>query len=497
MIDVRWRGYTHDEIYRIVHTGPGHAASAQAQAIWPQVEQRLRVIDENLATETTRLGGGWEGAAAEATREGLTPLGEWAAQAVNGAQRTAGGVDQQAQYVADMRNSVPPPGAPISAEVPPSLNDPGLDPFFQADWAAQDVERDRLAQQAVHAMDVYTDNSVSNKPHMYAMATPPAVAADTAPMAAASTGGVAGYGDGSGAGTAPASAVSATSSTSSAPSGGPGAAAPVRVEGTAGPAFGVLPAGSGSTPAGPGGRGVGALPGTGPSGGGVGIGSGGIGAGGIGSGRPGAAASGGGGSGGIGIAGAKGSAVAPQRSPAGARTGAGAVGAGGGRAPSGAFRPVVPRVPDRAPAPPNWRTDPTILRPPGSVGQPGTGSRWTAEPGSRLPGGTGPGGGTAGGGGTGSGGSGSGGRSWAETGARGAAPERPVPPGDGTRGTGSRPGAGHPGVMPRGGGVGAGNNQEHRRPHYLVDDSDAFADDRWVTDAVLTPDNGPPNPGGG
>ncbi len=29
--------------------------------------------------------------------------------------------------------------------------------------------------------------------------------------------------------------------------------------------------------------------------------------------------------------------------------------------------------------------------------------------------------------------------------------------------------------------------REHRRPSYLVDDTDAFGDDRWFTAAVITP----------
>jgi hypothetical protein len=40
--------------------------------------------------------------------------------------------------------------------------------------------------------------------------------------------------------------------------------------------------------------------------------------------------------------------------------------------------------------------------------------------------------------------------------------------------------------------AGAGQEQEHRRPDYLIDDTDAFADDRWFPAAVITPDDLPP-----
>jgi hypothetical protein len=43
------------------------------------------------------------------------------------------------------------------------------------------------------------------------------------------------------------------------------------------------------------------------------------------------------------------------------------------------------------------------------------------------------------------------------------------------------------------GGVGASaQEQEHRRPDYLLDDADAFTDDRWFPGAVITPDDVPP-----
>jgi hypothetical protein len=35
----------------------------------------------------------------------------------------------------------------------------------------------------------------------------------------------------------------------------------------------------------------------------------------------------------------------------------------------------------------------------------------------------------------------------------------------------------------------AGSGQERRRPDYLVDDTDAFADDRWFTSAVIGADD--------
>ncbi|HYH28753.1 MAG TPA: hypothetical protein VD903_00060, partial [Pseudonocardia sp.] len=88
----------------------------------------------------------------------------------------------------------------------------------------------------------------------------------------------------------------------------------------------------------------------------------------------------------------------------------------------------------------------------------------------------------------------------------------PEPPGRATA-VGDRPGAGVAEPAARGpaprpsatghlggmyppplatGAAAAGQGQEHRRPDYLLDDTDAFADDRWFPPAVITPDHVPP-----
>ncbi|OLT06313.1 hypothetical protein BJF90_17840 [Pseudonocardia sp. CNS-004] len=60
------------------------------------------------------------------------------------------------------------------------------------------------------------------------------------------------------------------------------------------------------------------------------------------------------------------------------------------------------------------------------------------------------------------------------------------------------PAAARPGLAggmypPLAAGMGSGGQErERRRPDYLLDDSDAFVDDRWFPPAVITPDDNPP-----
>lgn len=463
MTGVRWEGLAHQEIWDRVMTGPGHLASSDAEGAWIDAEIRLKIIDQRLAAETARIAGGWEGTAAEATRDGLTPLGAWVLDATASARNAADALNGQQEQVVWVRSNLPRPDAPVSEQAPISLNDPGLDPYFLEDWQAADVRRTELADQAVHVMNTYTANSTDLQHTLLApWSTPPVVTVDVASTAPAGVGSAAaGSGTAAGAGGSSWAGVGGGGGTggpwfgadvgasAATASGTPGGAVPGRADGV-GSAPGAVPVGAAGT----------AIAGRGPTGG-TEVGRTGIGA----AGRGDGAAPGG--TPGVGI------------SPAPGRT---TTGPGGGAA---AFRPVVPRAPERAVPPPSWRTDPTIGRGAGTGTGSGTGSgigsRWAAEAGGSraAAGGAMPGGGP----------SAAGPRPWAEsTGGRGAVSFTP-----GEAGTGTRAGTGHSGVLPIGAGAGTGaGEREHSRPSYLVDDSDAFADDRWVSDGVITPDNGPP-----
>ena len=190
MSGVRWRGLSHEEIYASVWNGPGPEGSADAQVIWNQVSVRLREIDGMLATEMARIAGGWEGAAASAASGALTPLGNWTSDATGDALLTANGLTGQAEQVAWVRGNLPPPAAPGLPEEPPSgLNDPGLDPYFLADWHEADAIRNEAAAQAVHVMETYQGNAGTNQGNLYYWTPPPAVTAEVPPPAAPSPGG--------------------------------------------------------------------------------------------------------------------------------------------------------------------------------------------------------------------------------------------------------------------------------------------------------------------
>ncbi|MHA6621113.1 PPE domain-containing protein [Pseudonocardia sp. DLS-67] len=429
MSEIRWEGLTHDEIYATVHTGPGAAVSTPAEDAWKETEALILRIDERIASAMAASQASWEGNAADATRSAMTPLGQWALDAARSAKLTAGAVTGQGLQANYVRENMP---EPVTEQRNAMIGDALTDPtyIFHGLDDLQAVEEDgaNRAARAVELMNGYTDNSAVNRQFWVAAPFPPQVTVVTEVAAA----GAAGPG-------APGATGVPTPPADVAPPPPPGVPpVPPAVVPPVPPA--------GAPPAAP----------------------------------PTAQ---------VPIAPAPPSLVPQAQPPRGDRPGAGppaapTVPAGPGReppasitqppvppsgprtgAPGGGPRPVVPRP---AP-PPSWR-DVLPARPP--------------APGTRFPG------------------------------PAGSVPDQPLPPGarpatpepPGARPAGepaaragatgppatTRPGAIGGLYPPLGAGMAGAQDRERRRPDYLLDDSDAFVDDRWFTPAVITPDDGPP-----
>ena len=436
MSDIDWNLYTHHELWDKVTGGPGVAASQDTHAAWAETEQQLADIDRELAATTRRLTDGWEGTAAEATRTGLTPLGEWVTTSVATARSGAASLVDQADQVSWVRNSLPPPEA---VPAPTALNRgiyerPGAAPppaGYQLFDQAATARRAEAKAQAVHIMNAYTLNTeIAQRPLIPAPPPPQVTAAGVAATPSAGVGmskRVRNGGTGSGGASSP------VESPTSLAKGSDGAA--------------VSTGSTGPTGAGPGP--VTGAPGTtGTRSGTTGIGPGGLG------GRPGVTTPpAGAGSTGLGRGGGLDDS-STRGTGYGSVPGYTAPGAGAGTGLVEANRPGQLRpMPPGGPGASSWRTDPNI------VGRPTGGEPSTSR-------GTVPRGATEGNGRPVS-----------------AAPEELRPSNGRPVGSTGAP------MMPMGAGAAGQQAQGHRRPSYLIDDSGAFADDRWFTEAVITPDD--------
>ncbi len=172
----RWRGYGHPELYTMINSGPGAAASEPQANYWQSLSNELTQVDETLNTKLKNMGASWEGQAAQSAQTGLTPLGEWASDAETGAAVMRTSAELQGDYVADARSSMPPPvkvttpapsGWQMAAAAAGALTGnpgPALAVANQAlDHEAQEAAQNEAEQKAVQTMQTYESSSTWNR----------------------------------------------------------------------------------------------------------------------------------------------------------------------------------------------------------------------------------------------------------------------------------------------------------------------------------------------
>jgi hypothetical protein len=188
----RWRGYGHPELYTMINSGPGAAASEPQTAYWQSLTKELTQVDEELNTKLTNMGASWEGQAAESAKSGLTPLAEWASDAETGSSVMRTSSELQADYVSDARSSMPEPvkvttpspsGWQMAAAAAGALTGnpgPAVAVAAQAaDHEAQESAQNEAEQKAVQTMQSYESSSTWNRDTLGTFVAPPDVVVST------------------------------------------------------------------------------------------------------------------------------------------------------------------------------------------------------------------------------------------------------------------------------------------------------------------------------
>lgn len=158
----RWRGFTHEELYRLLHEGPGAQASADPARRWAELSSTLSDLGQDLAAALDGSGAGWVGRAAGRAHERLAPLAAWATTAGENAAKMRLAVENQGDYVAKARADMPAPES-----VPQQQPDPTIAPAIQVLGAQTDPEPIEAAQssgeqRAFEVMAAYEANTTSN-----------------------------------------------------------------------------------------------------------------------------------------------------------------------------------------------------------------------------------------------------------------------------------------------------------------------------------------------
>jgi PPE family len=427
MNDIRWEGFTHEEIYARVQRGPGRGASADAEAAWKTTESTIRAVDAQLTRAVEQIGAEWQGSAADGVRGGMRVMSNWALDAAGDALLTRNGIAAQAEQAGFLRTAMPPPR---TAEWNRSVNEvlPGVGMLSaMGDLGALE---DRMANdraRAVELMNQYSSRSADNQQMMNYWTPPPSVVVEAVPTGSVPAG----------------SAPAGPPAPGAAVSGRTASLTVARVPNVTGAAPGTPsttspdPRGSGPTGTATPSPGAAVPPILPPVG------------------SPASSPP---------VTGARAAASTPDataRRPSSTSTPPVQPTTGAGRRSTGGVRPVVPGPPrpSAKPVDATRRTsgplEPPVVPRTGPVVHSGVPPRSSAtEP---MPRATGP----------------------ATEAGHGALAE-PRQSAAAGRGAGS---SGH-GILPLAG-VARPAGHEHRRPDYLLDDTDAFADDRWFTPPVI------------
>ncbi|WP_436492178.1 PPE domain-containing protein [Actinokineospora sp. HUAS TT18] len=158
----RWQGFTHEELYRLLHEGPGPQASAAPAHRWAELSAALSDIGQDVLTSLESTGSGWRGRAAGRAYDRLAPLAAWATEASEKAAELRTAVETQADHVARARAEMP---APESA--PTQAPDPTIAPAIQIAGAQTDPEPIEAAktsaeQRAFEVMAAYQQATDTN-----------------------------------------------------------------------------------------------------------------------------------------------------------------------------------------------------------------------------------------------------------------------------------------------------------------------------------------------
>jgi hypothetical protein len=168
----RWRGYTHKELYQMLHDGPGAAASASPSRRWAEISSTLTEIGQDLkkALELTNVA--WQGRAAGAAYDRLSTTVAWAEDAGAGAGVMRTAVEDQGDHIAKARADMPVPEG-----VTPVAPDPAVAPAVQVLQTQVDAEPAETAassaeERAVEVMAAYETNTKATTTALATFDTP-------------------------------------------------------------------------------------------------------------------------------------------------------------------------------------------------------------------------------------------------------------------------------------------------------------------------------------
>lgn len=175
--DQRWQGYSHEQLYQMLHSGPGGSAAGPVADRWAAMSDALSDIQQGINAGVTGSGATWVGSAGDTARGQLGPLGEWAQQAASGAEVMRISTELQADLLGKARAAMPVP-APTPVPPSPMARLVGA----QVDYEAAELDQQVAQEVAYQVMAQYEAATSDNTSTLGDFGQPPALAIDTSPI---------------------------------------------------------------------------------------------------------------------------------------------------------------------------------------------------------------------------------------------------------------------------------------------------------------------------
>jgi hypothetical protein len=173
----RWQGYSHQELYDMLHSGPGSAAAGSVADRWSSMAGALSDIQQEIAAGVTASGATWDGSAADSARGAIGPLGEWAQQASTAADVMRISTELQGDLLAKARADMP---APVAVPQQPAQVAQVV--TAQVDYEVAEMASQVAAQQAYQVMAQYESATGDNTSTLGDFGEPPSLVMDTTPI---------------------------------------------------------------------------------------------------------------------------------------------------------------------------------------------------------------------------------------------------------------------------------------------------------------------------
>jgi hypothetical protein len=190
----RWNGYSHEELYRQINSGPGPKASHASMERWQGVSAALMEINDELHAGVLKSGATWEGKAADTARAGLNPLAAWADDARTGADVMRVSAEMQADFISKARTDMPAP-VPVTAEDPGKILS-ALTHLVggQTDYEVQEKAHSAAEQRAREVMATYASSTTTNTSTLGQFHQPPQLTISASQSSLGAVHGVSGLG---------------------------------------------------------------------------------------------------------------------------------------------------------------------------------------------------------------------------------------------------------------------------------------------------------------